>query len=33
VPEKDDKVVEELTEEINGLDLVEDAEMQEMTLL
>jgi len=33
VPEKDDKVVEELTKEINSLDLVEDVEMQEMTLL
>ena len=33
VPEKDDKAVEELTKEINDLPLVEDAEMQEMTLL
>ncbi len=33
VPEKDDKAVEELTKEINELPLVEDAEMQEMTLL
>jgi len=33
VPEKDDKVVEELTKEINDLPLIEDAEMQEMTLL
>lgn len=33
VPEKDDKVVEELTKEINDLELVEDAEMIEMTLL
>ncbi len=33
VPEKDDKVVEELTKEINALKSVEDAEVQEMTLL
>ena len=33
VPEKDDKVVEELTNEINAIELVEDAEMVEMTLL
>ena len=33
VPEKDDKVVEELTKEINAIELVEDAEMVEMTLL
>lgn len=33
VPEKDDKAVEELTREINDLELVEDAEMTEMTLL
>lgn len=33
VPEKDDKAVEKLTEEINAIELVEDAEMQEMTLL
>ena len=33
VPEKDDKAVEELTKELNSLDSVEDAEMQEMTLL
>lgn len=33
VPEKDDKIVEELTKEINRLDTVEDAEMTEMTLL
>ena len=33
VPEKDDKAVEGLTKEINALPLVEDAEMQEMTLL
>ena len=33
VPEKDDTVVEELTKEINALELVEDAEMVEMTLL
>ncbi len=33
VAEKDDKAVEELTKELNALPLVEDAEMQEMTLL
>jgi len=33
VPEKDDKIVEEVTKEINELPLVEDAEMVEMTLL
>jgi len=33
VPEKDDKAVEELTKELNQLPLVEDAEMQEMTLV
>ncbi len=33
VPEKDDNVVELLTKELNALPLVEDAEMQEMTLL
>jgi translation elongation factor EF-1beta len=33
VPEKDDAAVEELTKEINALDSVEDAEVQEMTLL
>ena len=33
VPEKDDKAVEDLTKELNELDLVEEAEMQEMTLL
>ena len=33
VPEKDDEVVEKLTKEINELDLVEDAEMTEMTLV
>ena len=33
VPEKDDNAVEELTKEINAIPLVEDAEMQEMTLL
>jgi len=33
VPEKNDTVVEDLTREINGLELVEDAEMVEMTLL
>jgi translation elongation factor EF-1beta len=33
VPEKDDKAVEELTKELNEIPLVEDAEMQEMTLL
>ncbi len=33
VPEKDNKVVEELTKEINELPFVEDAEMVEMTLL
>ena len=33
VPEKDDKVVEELTKELNSLKVVEEAEVQEMTLL
>jgi len=33
VPEKNDKAVEELTKELNAMPLVEDAEMQEMTLL
>ena len=33
VPEKDDNAIEELTKEINALDSVEDAEVQEMTLL
>ncbi len=33
VPEKDDKVVEELTKELNALPQVEEAEMQEMTLV
>jgi len=33
VPEKDDKAVEELTKELNDLELIEDAEMTEMTLL
>ena len=33
VPEKDDNAVEELTKELNEMELVEEAEMQEMTLL
>ncbi|MDP6670561.1 MAG: hypothetical protein QGI60_01975 [archaeon] len=33
VPEKDDKAVEDLTKALNELELVEEAEMQEMTLL
>ena len=33
VPEKQDDIVEKLTKEINSLPLIEDAEMQEMTLL
>ncbi len=33
VPEKDDKAVEILTKELNELELVEEAEMREMTLL
>ena len=33
VPEKDDKAVEDLAAELNALELVEEAEMQEMTLL
>ncbi len=33
VPEKNDTIVEELTQEINALPLVEDAEVIEMTLL
>ncbi len=33
VPEKDDRAVEMLSKELNSLPLVEDAEMQEMTLV
>ncbi|MDP2974081.1 MAG: hypothetical protein Q8N60_03455 [Candidatus Diapherotrites archaeon] len=33
VPEKDDTAVERLTKELNSLEEVEEAEMQEMTLL
>ena len=33
VPEKDDRAVEELTKELNALPQVEEAEMQEMTLV
>tara|TARA_Y100000310_G_C20677597_1_gene813995 strand:+ start:2497 stop:2757 length:261 start_codon:yes stop_codon:yes gene_type:complete len=33
VPEKDDNAIEELSKELNELPEVEDAEMQEMTLL
>lgn len=33
VPEKDDRAIEELTKELNAMELVEEAEMQEMTLL
>jgi len=33
VPEKDDKAVEQLTKELNTLPQVEEAAMQEMTLV
>lgn len=33
VPEKDDKAVEQLTKELNELEQVEEAELQEMTLV
>ncbi|MBN2067288.1 MAG: hypothetical protein JW744_02375 [Candidatus Diapherotrites archaeon] len=33
VPEKNDTIVEELTSELNSLEEVEEAEMQEMTLV
>ena len=33
VPEKDDNAIDTLTEELNSLELIEDAEVTEMTLL